>query len=261
MIEVYSDVVRDEKIPNLVHTLWNKSDEYSTWMKITHMMKVWGTPPYKSVDWFVITHDTAYLNLDNLFDYVVHLDASEPMVIGEVQCREDGLQYPDWKASIVFSRGFMDSMVWDYWYAPERSGLRRSRYNSNVFWGEYINSMKEFGVSVKLVNHPGMLSSAYSEGSDLLAAFTSHVGEQWPYPFRPISSDQAEGMGFMPELDDKIKNLPTEVSTTKIYDIPTCNCKEGLSSRCLPDAQAEVKDISCVHSAAQLKCLGCSDCN
>lgn len=256
MVEVYSDTNRDPTIPNLVNAVWNSSTGYHIWQKTVHMMKVWSTTPYKSVKWFVISHDSSYLHLQNLYDSLSTRNASEPQIIGNVQCSPTGVQYPSWRASIVLSRGVFDTIVWDTFYAVERSPLRKSKYSYDVILGQYAKAM-----GIPVYDHPGFLGASYTSTSSLLAKYADlhkHNARGWTFPFRPISSDQTDDREFFEELHAQLNPIVAkDGEEALIYDPSPCSCKPHTQSRCWPKSEIDVN--ICRHTNANLECIGVTE--
>jgi hypothetical protein len=199
----------------------------------------WSTTPYKSVKWFVISHDSSYLHLQNLYDSLSTRNASEPQIIGNVQCSPTGVQYPSWRASIVLSRGVFDTIVWDTFYAVERSPLRKSKYSYDVILGQYAKAM-----GIPVYDHPGFLGASYTSTSSLLAKYADlhkHNARGWTFPFRPISSDQTDDREFFEELHAQLNPIVAkDGEEALIYDPSPCSCKPHTQSRCWPKSEIDV---------------------
>ena len=252
MLEVYSDVALDPAITNLVNTYVNETGGYHDWRKVTYMMKVWTTPPYKRVKWFVISHDSAYIHLENLYDWLSTRNSSIPQVIGDVQCREDGLQYPSWRGSIVISRGVLDSIDWDQWYATERSHLRKSKYAYDVIIGQYCRAK-----GVLLLDHPGFFAAPYSSSSSLLPRFSDFFADPkgWPLPFLPITSDQSDNLDFLTDLHQKLAPIRNkEAASVPSYNPPQCTCTPHIASICWPE-DTKLDESVCRYPNTNAACL------
>jgi hypothetical protein len=251
MVEIYTDDPVDYAVTNPVATRCGSDDNYGRWCKFTHMLKVWTTPRYRNVKWFVVVLDTSYLHLENLYEFVSTLNSSKPQLIGDINCDAIGVKYASGKAGFIFSKGVRDTMQFDIWYQPTRISLRKNRYEYDKMWSKYAHATE-----ATLIKHSGMISYAYTASSDLLDNYNKWVDHPWPFPFRPISSNQEDDMEYLPELHKRLhllKNPDAEI----LFPISTsCNCKRGFESRCLADASLTENQISCQYSRAELKCLG-----
>lgn len=257
-LEVYSDSSGYPGIPNLVETGTGPDDEAAKWLKMSYMFKIWATPPYRKVKWFVIAHEAIYLNIANLWQYLNTLDHTKPMIIGDLHCTEDGTKYADGRAGIIVSLGALRDLDWFIFNAPLRTIVRRSDHQYDAAFGQYAARK-----SVPLFSHPGMLSSSYSENSDLYRHFnaftdTADTHRTWKYPIRPITSDQTQEIEFLPTLHNAMSSIAYDIkSTPQASEIGfNCSCQSGRAGKCVinkPEA------AECTESQPTLACLALSE--
>lgn len=245
----------DSGISGLVDAKAGPEDAAAHWHKLHYMMKIWALPQYRNVKWFVIGHDSTYLNLANLWGYVANLNHSKPMMIGDVYCNTDGLQYVNGKAGIILSRAVLDTIDWYVLGWPLRSPYRRADYRYDQFLGQYA-----LRKGIAVIPHRGMLSSDYSSQSELYQHLKQYsatstepsTADSWPYPIRPISSDQTQNFNFMTNLHQTVDMLlptskqPIQESST------TCKCKSGVESKCTFGVEHKG---ACAQSIANINCL------
>lgn len=219
------------------------------------MLNIWSSPQYRNVKWFVIGHESTYLNLANLWGFVSTMNHTEPMLIGDVYCTTDGLQYVNGKGGIIMSRAVLDTIDWYSFAWPLRTPHRRSDYRFDEFLGQYAARK-----AIRIYPHRGMLSSDYSSQSELYQHYKQYsatgaekaTADAWPYPVRPISSDQTQNFKFMPNLHQTIDMLLPS-SKEPIHESSTsCKCKSGTEGKCTFGVEHKG---ACSQSAANINCL------
>lgn len=96
MVEVYSDVEHDFKVPNLVFTHCDSSYNYGLWCKNGHMFRVWQSPRYRKYKWFIRANDDSYYHLENVYDYLSTLDHTKNIIVADKYCADNpkGTEYP-----------------------------------------------------------------------------------------------------------------------------------------------------------------------
>lgn len=240
LVEVYSNISVDSSIPTLINTYLSQQGGYYDWRRATFMLKVWSTPPYKDVKWFVISHDAAYLHLENLYMWLSTRNESVPQVIGSVMCRADGLQYVNWRGTFVLSRGVLDHIDWDEYYAVERTFIRKADYSAEEIFGHYFQTMQ-----IPLIHHPGFFAAPFSASSTLLEQFSQLKSDPngWPLPYYPISSDQTDHLNFMVDLHQVLSTVSSHSTISNPYEPPQCHCKPSTSGVChsLDDVELQPK--------------------
>ena len=227
-------------------------DAASEWYKVQFMLKIWSLPQYKNVKWFVIAHDASYLNLANLWSHVSTLNHSIPQMIGDVYCTGDGTQYINGKGGIILSRAIIDKIDWYVFNWPLRAPIRRSDYKYDQFLGHYA-----LRKNIPIIAHRGMIASDYSPTSELYKHFSQYSTsadnvEEWPYPVRPISSDQTQNLNFMPTLHQAISSLAPTASKPIQESHNTCKCKSGIEGKCIFNGENK---LACTASSATINCL------
>lgn len=259
-LEVYSDSSGHPGVPNLVEANTGPDDQAAKWLKLAYMLKTWSSPAYKNVKWFVVGHDAIYLNTENLLRYLERKNHKKAVIIGDIHCSEEGVEYPSGASAIVFSRAVLEEIDWFVFQEPLRTTVRRSDFQYDFFIGQYA---KRRGVI--LVPHPGMLASTISEETPLFSYLRSFSSQQeatddtkddqtthssWKHAVRLISSDQTEDVKFSQKLHQTMSGISygTDI-TEKLF---TCTCPSNSAGKCqinAPEAQ------SCVESEPTLACL------
>lgn len=255
VVEVYSNVSVDPRVPSLVDAKAGPEDAAALWHRVHFMAKIWSLPQYRNVKWFVIAHDASYLNLENMWGYLATQNHSKPMLIGDVHCTTEGVQYVNGKGAIILSRAVIDTIDWYVFSWPLRSPYRRGDYQYDQFLGQY--AMRR---AIPVVAHRGMLASHYGPQSELYKHFAQYsatgadksLSGAWPYPIRPISSDQTEGFNFMPTLHGAISSLAKTSNNPIRESSTTCKCKYRAESKCT--FGWDQKD-ACFQTAARMSCF------
>lgn len=116
-------------------------DKFKNLPMLLHAYKV--APP--ETEWFVFMDCDTYMMMDNLMDYLVHLNSSEPLYIGETQYLS-GTPFAHGGSGVVLSRAAMDLTFGEHPEWVEES----EEHALNVCCGDYMVAwlMKKIGVNI-----------------------------------------------------------------------------------------------------------------
>jgi hypothetical protein len=256
MVEVYTDVEYDANVTNLVFSHCDSSYHYGLWCKNKHMLRMWQSPRYKDVKWFVRANDDSYYHLENMHNFLSTLDHTKSIVIGEKFCADNPpCTYPSGGPGIIVSRGFVETMDWEKWDIPLKKNLKIGRYFEDVLWGRYMNDTG----GIEFIQYHGVSQDALTPNSYFMKILMEYRGKPWPFPFRPIAYHQTGKFTTMVALHRKLHSLDYYPQAEVTFQLPVCGCRYNFHSRCMWDLKKKGNKLPCRWTSLGKECMGPGD--
>lgn len=253
MVEVHTDVSMDEKVPNVFNTQCDSTYWFGLWCKNQAMFRLWQTPRYREVKWFIRANDDSLYHLENAWEYLSTLDHTKQLVIGDKYCANypADVAYPAGGCGFVVSQGFIRGLNWAVWDSPLITNLPVYRYYEDVLIGTYLKLM---GDNVTIIHYPGIAQQALESWSGHAYYMKTWLGKPWPFDWKPIAYHQSGVWARMIDAFLILYQNDYYPVANITFEIPECKCLPRLHSRCLWNTAKRIND--CNFMALPQKCLG-----